>query len=83
VVYDAGHIPGAIHVDLDTELVASRGPGRHPLPDPTTFARAMAVRGIGDGDIVVAYDDVGGWVAARLGGCSTTSLRCRQRGVSS
>jgi len=64
--YETGHIPGAIHVDLDTELVAPRGPGRHPLPDPTTFARAMAGRGIGDGDTVVAYDDVGGWVAARL-----------------
>lgn len=64
--YETGHIPEAIHIDLDTELVAPRGLGRHPLPDPTTFARAMAARGIGDGDTVVAYDDVGGWVAARL-----------------
>jgi thiosulfate/3-mercaptopyruvate sulfurtransferase len=64
--YDAGHIPGAIHVDLDTELVAPVGPGRHPLPEPAAFAAAMAARGIGDGDTVVAYDDVGGWVAARL-----------------
>lgn len=64
--YGAGHIPGAIHVDLDTELVAPVGPGRHPLPDPATFAVAMAARGIGDGDLVVVYDDVGGWVAARL-----------------
>ncbi len=64
--YDAGHIPGAIHLDLDTELVAPDGPGRHPLPDPATFAPGMAARGIGDGDTVVAYDDVGGWVAARL-----------------
>jgi thiosulfate/3-mercaptopyruvate sulfurtransferase len=64
--YDAGHIPGAIHVDLDTELVAPSGPGRHPLPDPAVFARTMTARGIGDGDTVVAYDDVGGWVAARL-----------------
>ena len=64
--YDAGHIPGAIHVDLDTELVATTGPGRHPLPDPAVFARTLATRGIGDGDLVVAYDDVGGWVAARL-----------------
>ncbi|MBI3745723.1 MAG: sulfurtransferase, partial [Chloroflexi bacterium] len=42
------------------------GPGRHPLPDPADFAAALAVAGIGDGDTVVAYDDVGGWVAARL-----------------
>jgi thiosulfate/3-mercaptopyruvate sulfurtransferase len=64
--YEAGHIPGAIHVDLDAELVAPEGPGRHPLPDPQVFAGTMAGRGIGDGDTVVAYDDVGGWVAARL-----------------
>ncbi|MBI2776231.1 MAG: sulfurtransferase [Chloroflexi bacterium] len=64
--YDEGHLPGAIHVDLDTELVATEGPGRHPLPDPTAFATTMAARGIGDDDLVVAYDDVGGWVAARL-----------------
>ena len=64
--YDAGHVPGAIHLDLDTELVAPAGPGRHPLPDPATFARDLGARGIGDGDLVVAYDDVGGWVAARL-----------------
>jgi thiosulfate/3-mercaptopyruvate sulfurtransferase len=64
--YEAGHIPGAIHLDLDTDLVASEGPGRHPLPGPTTFARTLAAWGIGDGALVVAYDDVGGWVAARL-----------------
>jgi thiosulfate/3-mercaptopyruvate sulfurtransferase len=64
--YDAGHVPGAIHLDLDAELVAPAGPGRHPLPDPATFARDLGARGIGDGDLVVAYDDVGGWVAARL-----------------
>jgi thiosulfate/3-mercaptopyruvate sulfurtransferase len=66
LAYDAGHIPGAIHVDLDTELVAPVGPGRHPLPDPARFARRLGDRGISDGDLVVAYDDVGGWVAARL-----------------
>ena len=64
--FEEGHIPGAIHVDLDTELVAAEGPGRHPLPDPTAFAATMVGHGVGDDDLVVAYDDVGGWVAARL-----------------
>jgi thiosulfate/3-mercaptopyruvate sulfurtransferase len=64
--YDAGHIPGAIHLDVDGELVAAEGPGRHPLPDPGAFQATLARAGIGDGDTVVAYDDVGGWVAARL-----------------
>lgn len=64
--YDAGHLPGAIFVDLDSDLVAPKGPGRHPLPDPRTFSRRMAELGIGSRHQVVAYDDVGGWVATRL-----------------
>jgi thiosulfate/3-mercaptopyruvate sulfurtransferase len=42
------------------------GPGRHPLPRPEAFAQAMASLGIGDDDLVVAYDDAGGSIAARL-----------------
>jgi thiosulfate/3-mercaptopyruvate sulfurtransferase len=64
--YDEGHLPGAIFIDLDRDLVAAAGPGRHPLPSPSDFAAALGRAGIGDGDFVVAYDDVGGWVAARL-----------------
>lgn len=66
--YEAGHLPGAIHLDLETDLSGSAadGPGRHPLPSPAAFARRMAQVGIGDGTFVVGYDDVGGWVAARL-----------------
>jgi thiosulfate/3-mercaptopyruvate sulfurtransferase len=40
--------------------------GRHPLSAPEVFARGMAEAGIGDDDVVVAYDDAGGVVAARL-----------------
>jgi thiosulfate/3-mercaptopyruvate sulfurtransferase len=67
--YLAGHIPGAIFLDLDADLADAKGfgaPGRHPLPDPKAFAAHMAGVGIGDGSRVVGYDDVGGWVAARL-----------------
>ena len=66
--YDAGHLPGAVFVDLDRWLAAPGAPaeGRHPLPDPAVFAQGMAALGIGDGDTVVAYDDAGGVVAARL-----------------
>jgi thiosulfate/3-mercaptopyruvate sulfurtransferase len=67
--YAAGHIPGAIHLDLDDDLADLDGygaPGRHPLPAPDVFEAELAAAGIGDGDLVVAYDDVGGWVAARL-----------------
>jgi thiosulfate/3-mercaptopyruvate sulfurtransferase len=70
--YLAGHIPGAMHLDLDTDLAdlgdpaALGAPGRHPLPDPLFWARSMGARGIGNESRVVGYDDVGGWVAARL-----------------
>jgi thiosulfate/3-mercaptopyruvate sulfurtransferase len=66
--YDGGHVPGALFVDLD-EWLAAHGvadAGRHPLPEPEHFARGMARLGIGDDDIVVAYDDAGGVMAARL-----------------
>jgi thiosulfate/3-mercaptopyruvate sulfurtransferase len=60
------HIPGAVYVDLDTELSAEDGPGRHPLPDWETFAVRMGRLGIGDQNRVVAYDDRGGAIASRL-----------------
>jgi thiosulfate/3-mercaptopyruvate sulfurtransferase len=64
--YAAGHLPGAVFVDLDRDLVARAGPGRHPLPSPAVFAARMAQLGIGDDTEVVAYDDAGGTIAARL-----------------
>jgi thiosulfate/3-mercaptopyruvate sulfurtransferase len=65
----AGHLPGAIHLDLDDDLADLDGfgaPGRHPFPSPAAFADRLGAAGIGDEHLVVAYDDVGGWVAARL-----------------
>jgi thiosulfate/3-mercaptopyruvate sulfurtransferase len=64
--YDTGHLPGSIFLDLDTDLAARQGPGRHPLPEAGTFRERLEVAGIGDADEVVAYDDVSGSVAARL-----------------
>lgn len=66
--YDSGHLPRAVFVDLDTDLAAKRpdGGGRHPLPSPTDFAARMGALGIGREHDVVAYDDLGGSIAARL-----------------
>jgi thiosulfate/3-mercaptopyruvate sulfurtransferase len=66
--YDAGHIPGAVFVDLDEHLAGSPdvGPGRHPLPSPELFAESMSNLGIGDDTVVVVYDDSSGSIAARL-----------------
>lgn len=64
--YEIGHIPGAIFLDVDTDLVAADGPGRHPLPSPADFRARLERAGIRTEHEVVAYDDVGGWIAARL-----------------
>ena len=67
--YDAGHIAGAIFLDLDDDLSDADGlgaPGRHPLPTPAAFARRLESVGIGSDHFVVAYDDAGGTIAARL-----------------
>jgi thiosulfate/3-mercaptopyruvate sulfurtransferase len=64
--YERGHIPGAIHLDADGDLAAPDGPGRHPLPDPRAFSDRLGRLGIGDAHVVVAYDDAGGGIAARL-----------------
>lgn len=66
VAYAEAHLPGAVFVDLDTVLTAPEGPGRHPLPQPAAFVAALAALGIGREHRVVAYDDAGGTVAARL-----------------
>jgi thiosulfate/3-mercaptopyruvate sulfurtransferase len=65
--YDAGHLPGAVFLDAEDELSSpGEGPGRHPVPAPDKLARVLGERGIGDGHVVVAYDDAGGSIAARL-----------------
>ena len=66
--YAAGHVPGAVHLDIDTDLAAPATPtgGRHPLPSPEHFAAALGRAGIAAGTPVVAYDDTGGAQAARL-----------------
>ncbi len=65
--YDAGHIPGAVYVDLDTELSdhSVTGRGRHPLPTPAALQRHARAWGLDDGDPVVVYDDWSGQAAAR------------------
>ncbi len=64
--YATAHLPGAVYVDLERDLSAQAGPGRHPLPEPAEFAARMSALGIGSEHTVVAYDDRSGAVAARL-----------------
>jgi thiosulfate/3-mercaptopyruvate sulfurtransferase len=68
--YLQAHLPGALHVDLDTDLAAIGDPavgGRHPLPAPEAFAATLARLGITPEHQVVVYDDAAGAnAAARL-----------------
>jgi len=67
--YLAAHIPGAVYAHLDRDLAGPVVPGRtgrHPLPDVAAFAGTLGRWGIGPGVQVVAYDDAGGAIAARL-----------------
>ncbi|MEU1054973.1 sulfurtransferase [Streptomyces sp. NPDC005876] len=64
--YAAGHLPGAVFVDLDRELAAPPGRGgRHPLPDLAEFGAAMRRAGVSADRPVVVYDGGQGWAAAR------------------
>ena len=69
--YEAGHIPGAMFLDVERDLSAPGGGrgrprGRHPWPEPGQVARVMSAAGVGPGTTVVAYDDQAGATAARL-----------------
>jgi thiosulfate/3-mercaptopyruvate sulfurtransferase len=67
--YEAGHLPGAVFVNLDTELAGPPGSGaggRHPLPERSVFEAAMRAAGLDDGQLAVVYDDAGSKIAARL-----------------
>ena len=65
-VVAAGHVPGAVYVDLDLDLADPPGErGRHPLPDPARFAAAMRRAGVTLDRPVVVMDGGDGSVAAR------------------
>ena len=65
--YLKGHVPGAVFVDLDTELATVTVPseGRHPLPSLASLQESARRWGVDDGSSVVVYDGEGNMSAAR------------------
>ncbi len=65
--FDAGHVPGAVHLDPEADLSApvldAATGGRHPLPDPHVLGAVFASAGIGPDTFVLAYDEGTGWAA--------------------
>ncbi len=54
--YEAGHIPGAVFMDL-ADLVDSNASVENTLPPAEKFASRMQSLGLGDGSRIVIYDD--------------------------
>lgn len=65
--YGAGHVPGAVHLDPETQLSTPTDDpsvgGRHPLPDPYALGAAFAAAGIDRNTFALAYDEGTGWAA--------------------
>ena len=69
--YAAGHLPGALHADLERDLSRATEEGfdpakggRHPLPDLRAWRDTLGRWGITPDTAVVCYDDQGGASAA-------------------
>ncbi|UYG05367.1 sulfurtransferase [Halomonas sp. LR3S48] len=64
-LWEAGHVPGSLHLDLDRDLATEPGQcGRHPLPSSGDFAATLQRLGISPTVPVVVLDDMGGQLAA-------------------
>ncbi|CAM3044246.1 sulfurtransferase [Saccharomonospora xinjiangensis] len=64
--YAEAHVPGAVFLDVDTDLASEPGAGgRHPLPEAEVLQRTLRAAGVRESRPVIVYDDADGSVAAR------------------
>jgi thiosulfate/3-mercaptopyruvate sulfurtransferase len=64
--FDAGHIPGSVHLDLQKDFSVEDSPYRFTLPPPNIVAQAFERHGIGDGARTVLYSRKGMQWASRF-----------------
>lgn len=64
--YGAAHLPGAVFVDWERDFVDAADPVPVQIAGAAAFAERAGELGIGDGDLVVTYDDYYGIFAARI-----------------
>ncbi len=64
--YEASHIPGAVFVDWTRDIIDPDDPVPMQVAGPSAFAEKMTELGIGNGTLVVAYDDYDHIFAGRL-----------------
>src|SRR5699024_8937012 len=65
--YDAGHIPGAVHFDLEEDLSGEKQThgGSHPLPNVEEFVQKLEWAGVSNNHPVVVYDHTNDMFASR------------------
>src|SRR5438270_11382493 len=63
--YLAGHIPGAVRLDIDV-IADHSNPLPHMLPDASQFARDVGALGVADTDTIIVYDGAGLFSAPRV-----------------
>jgi thiosulfate/3-mercaptopyruvate sulfurtransferase len=67
-LYEESHVPGAFFAPVEEDLAGAKTGtnGRHPLPEPASFARLLRGLGVDDTTQLVAYDAGADMFAPRL-----------------